>query len=178
MIKIFVAVAVVALIIFLGASFLPEPQVSPSNSTLRTEVEADPASGVEPASIPPARTLNLSAQKLVSTPAYVFEETNLQELDLSNNLLEGSLPGEIRFLKDLKVLNLSGNQFTGLPAEIGQLENLEVLNVSNNKLTGLPQELANLKKLKLLNLSGNAYSEADLEVIKKGLPASVVILTE
>lgn len=178
MVKIFAAVAVAAFIIFLGVSFLREPQVSTTSSKSNTQIESKSIEETESKSITSARTLNLSAQKLDKTPSYVFEEVSLQELDLSNNLLEGSLPGEIRFLKDLKVLNLSNNQFTGLPAEIGQLANLEVLNVANNKLTGLPQELGNLKNLRLLNLSGNSYSETDLEIIKRGLPASVVIQTE
>lgn len=177
MIKIFAAIAVLALVIFVSVSFRSEPGVS-QNSLDFNDQEADPSESFEDTTVTAARTLNLSGQKLEKTPTYVFSEVSLQELDLSNNLLEGSLPGEIRFLKSLKVLNLSNNQFTGLPAEIGQLANLEVLNVSNNQLTGLPQELGNLKNLKLLDLSGNDYSNEDLEIIKKGLPTSVVIQTE
>lgn len=99
-------------------------------------------------------------------------------LNLSGKGLSGSLKGEVHFLSNLKELNISDNNFTGLPAEVGQLSKLEVLNLSNNPLTGLPHELANLKNLKVLDLRGTNYANADLEVIKKGLPMSVQVLVD
>lgn len=123
-------------------------------------------------------TLDLSGQGLTKVPEYVFRQTALEELDLSGNVLEGALQAEIRHLKNLKILDISNNKFTGVPAEIGQLQKLEVLNLANNGLTGLPHELGNLSNLNILDLSGNAYSEADLSVIKQSLPASTVIKTE
>jgi len=121
------------------------------------------------------KKLDLSNQGLSKVPADVFSKTDLEELDLSGNRLTGAIQAEIRHLSNLRILNASNNQMTGVPAEIGQLSKLEVLDLSNNKLTGLPYELGNLKNLKRLKLSGNDYSRQDLEVIKKGLPASVVI---
>ena len=123
-------------------------------------------------------TLDLSEQSLTKVPLYVFERIDLERLDLSNNNLTGSLQAEIRHLQQLKVLDMSGNKFTGVPAEIGQLKNLETLNLSNNLITGLPYELGNLSNLKILDLSGNHYSEADLQIIKKGLPKTTIIKTE
>ena len=120
-------------------------------------------------------TLNLSSKGLIETPKYVFDRTDIETLDLSNNKLTGSLQAEIRFLQNLKVLDLSNNQFTGVPAEIGQLKNLEVLDLSNNRITGLPLELGNLSNLKVLNLKGNEYSKYDLGLIKEKLPALTVI---
>ena len=108
----------------------------------------------------------------------VFDRTEIAELDLSDNRLDGALQSQIGQLKNLKVLDLSNNRFTGVPAEIGQLTELEVLDLSRNRLTGLPNELGNLSKLKVLDLSGNTYSPADLSEIKKKLPTSVFIKTE
>lgn len=123
-------------------------------------------------------TLDLSNKGLSKVPGYVFDRTVLVGLNVSNNKLDGALQSQIGQLKNLKVLNLSNNEFTGVPAEVGQLKNLEILNLSNNKLTGLPNELGNLSNLKLLDLSGNDYSEADLAQIRAKLPASVVIVTK
>lgn len=129
--------------------------------------------------IPDTKTsLDLSQQGLSSTPQYLFERTELEELNLSHNNLTGALPAEIRQLKDLRVLNLSHNNFTGVPAEVGQLSKLEVLDLSYNQLTGLPYELGNLSNLKVLDLRGNAYATQDLVVIKQGLANDVEIYTD
>jgi len=120
--------------------------------------------------------LDLSNQNLQKIPEYVFSQTNLEELDVSNNMLTGAIKAEIRHLQNLKVLNASNNQMTGVPAEIGQLNNLQILNLSNNQITGLPYELGNLKNLKTFNLSGNSYSELDLGIIKEKLPSDVNII--
>jgi Leucine-rich repeat (LRR) protein len=121
--------------------------------------------------------LDLSGQGLTSIPSYVFNETNLEELNVSNNSLTGAIQSQVGQLKNLKVLNASNNQMTGVPAEVGQLTKLEVLDLSNNKLTGLPNELGNLKNLKTLNLSGNNYSQQDLNVILRGLSPTVNVVT-
>lgn len=120
--------------------------------------------------------LDLSNTNLDKLPMSVLNNFNLTELNISQNNITGALPAEIKDLRRLKVLNASNNLMTGVPAEIGQLKNLEVLDLSNNELTGLPNELGNLKKLRILNLSGNDYSTQDLDVIKKGLPATVEII--
>lgn len=81
-------------------------------------------------------------------------------------------------MQNLRVLNLSNNQFTGVPAEVGQLSKLEVLDLSNNPITGLPYEIGNLQNLKALNLKGTNYSKQDLEVIKEKLPSTTEILVD
>ena len=99
-------------------------------------------------------------------------------LDLSGKNLSGSLNAEIRELTNLRLLDISNNNFTGLPAEVGQLSQLEELNLSHNPLTGLPLELGNLSNLNVLDLQGTDYSEYDLGIIRENLPADTVILTD
>jgi leucine-rich repeat protein SHOC2 len=123
-----------------------------------------------------SNVLYLNAQQITKVPDYVFSQTNLEELNLSNNRLTGAVQAEIKNLQKLRILNLSNNELTGVPAEIGQLKNLQILNLANNKLTGLPYELGNLKNLQTLNISGNDYSAADLKIITDKLPAAVNIV--
>ncbi len=121
------------------------------------------------------KVLDLSNQGLERLPAEVLKMESLEELNISANKLTGALPGEIRFLKQLKKLKAGNNLMTGIPAEIGQLALLEELDFSNNQLTGLPLEIKNLTKLKILNLTGNNYSKTDLSQIKIALPNLKVI---
>ena len=119
--------------------------------------------------------LDISGQGLEKVPGEIFKRTSLESLDISHNNLTGAIPAEIRFLKNLRVLDLSDNKMTGLPAELGQLSKLETLDVSNNSLTGLPLELGKLTQLKILNLSGNDYSEYDLKLIRQKLTGTNII---
>lgn len=141
-------------------------------------VRKDGGGGEVSIEIPRGASLDLSGQGLRNVSQDVFSRTNLVSLDLSNNTLTGSLPGEIRHLKALEWLDLSNNNFTGVPAEVGQLSELRYLDLSGNDLTGLPYELGNLKNLEVLNLTGNSYAKADLVIIKQGLPSAVRIIGE
>ncbi|NCN11847.1 hypothetical protein GW937_00825 [Candidatus Kaiserbacteria bacterium] len=103
---------------------------------------------------------------------------NIQFLDLSGRGLDGSLKAEVRYLTELRELNISNNNFTGLPAEIGQLSQLQKIDLSDNPFTGLPHELGNLKNLAVIDLSGTQYAEQDLMVIRQTLPTSTIVITE
>lgn len=124
------------------------------------------------------KSVDLSGQGLKSIPSYIFNQANIEELNVSNNQLTGAIQAEVRHLSNLKILNASNNLMTGVPAEIGQLQKLEILDLSNNKLTGLPYELGNLNNLKVLNLSGNQYSKQDLDYIRSKLSQTVNIITD
>lgn len=145
---------------------------SDKEEVLDSDVITKPASETKQTS---ELTIDLSNKDLTKVPDYVFKAITTEVLNLSNNKLTGALQAEVRQLENLKVLDLSNNNFTGVPAEIGQLKNLEVLNLSGNPITGLPHELANLKNLKSLDLRGTNYSVQDLEIVRKGLPSEVII---
>jgi Leucine-rich repeat (LRR) protein len=185
MTKILIVILVIAGVIWLAAADRDVTKTADTagQTTASTSLDTRPAADVdanESTTVPvPATgeyvTIDLSGQSLISTPKYIFDRTSTQQLDLSHNNLSGSLPAEIRQLQDLRVLNLSNNNFTGVPAEIGQLQKLEVLDLSDNNLTGLPYELGNLSNLRTLDLTGNNYATQDLDVIRKSLPSTVVI---
>ncbi len=159
-----------------GCALANPPQAMESNNT-KTNTQTEQPTNTQP--IEPVQTnetLDLSNQNLQKIPASVFNQKNLEELNVSHNQLTGAIQAEIRHLQNLQVLNASYNAMTGVPAEIGQLSNLQILDLSNNQLTGLPYELGNLHNLKTLNISGNNYSEADLSVIQEKLPKDVQIM--
>lgn len=149
-----------------------------SVSSGNTEVDQVENNNSEVSVVANKLILDLHGQGLIKVPEYIFSRIGIEELNLSDNQLEGSLQAEVRHLKNLRVLNLSNNRFTGIPAEVGQLSNLEILDLSNNTLTGLPYELGNLSHLKILNLKGNKYAEVDLLIIKEKLPSTVTILVD
>jgi hypothetical protein len=74
---------------------------------------------------------------------------SLEALDVSRNLLEGTIPTSVGILTKLTFLDLLENQVGGtLPSEIGLLNQLEVLNIAYNEFTGsVPSTLANLQIL-------------------------------
>ncbi|URE06701.1 hypothetical protein MUK42_03698 [Musa troglodytarum] len=102
--------------------------------------------------------LNLSWNLLSgSIPARL--ET-VQVLDLSRNLINGSIPPEIGKAVSLKELRLEKNSLTGeIPVQIGNCSSLTTMMLSQNNLTGpLPPTLANLTNLHKVDLSFNRLS--------------------
>ena len=97
-----------------------------------------------------------------SIPLELEQLINLKFLFMDENQLNGPIPLALADLINLEHLSLSGNQLSGhIPPEIGLLLNLEYLNLSDNNLSGLiPSELALLKKLECLSLNGNGLEGA------------------
>jgi len=83
--------------------------------------------------------------------------TGLQELDISENILTGTLPEAIFQLQDLRVLNIAFNSFTGkFPGLIINLVKFQELNCFQNMFAGeLPKEMKSISKLKKLNFGQN-----------------------
>ncbi|XP_052189613.1 systemin receptor SR160 [Diospyros lotus] len=81
-------------------------------------------------------------------------------LDLSYNLLEGSIPKELGSMYYLSVLNLGHNNFSGsIPPELGGMKMLAILDLSYNRLNGLiPQSLSGLAMLGEIDFSNNNLS--------------------
>ncbi|KAL2642055.1 hypothetical protein R1flu_009642 [Riccia fluitans] len=94
----------------------------------------------------------------------------LQELDLSDNFIDGVMPQELGRLEHLTVLRLRGRIVTGsmdtramlsgsIPQELGQLQNLEELDLARNALSGsIPSVLSNCSKLFFMALYANTLT--------------------
>ncbi|XP_010539168.1 PREDICTED: receptor-like protein 12 [Tarenaya hassleriana] len=118
-------------------------------------------------------------------PSQICDLPSLEILDLSQNMLSGSIPGcllnsssslsvlDLRMnnfrgfipttlpkLCKLKNINLNGNQLQGLlPESISNCRDLEVLDVGNNGINGsFPSWLDSLQKLKVLVLRSNRFN--------------------
>lgn len=141
-------------------------------ATVTTPTPETPAA---PSAATSSTALDLSNSGLTRLPQSVFTNTAITSFDVSHNALTGSLPGEIRFLQNLRTLDASDNAMTGVPAELGQLVNLHILDLSNNQLTGLPNELGQLKQLQRLDLRGNTITKQDLDVIRASLTATEIL---
>ena len=81
----------------------------------------------------------------------------LTRLDLSHNLLAGSIPPSIEVLGELHALLLQGNQIRGsIPLGLGNLTKLHSLILHENELYGeIPSQIGNMSSLVTLNLSSN-----------------------
>ncbi|KAK7244116.1 hypothetical protein RIF29_38934 [Crotalaria pallida] len=85
---------------------------------------------------------------------------NLVNISLYGNRLTGSIPKELGNITTLKKLDLSFNKLSGkLPPELGILPQLEILFLTSNYITGnLPTSFARLTTLKHLRLGDNQFS--------------------
>ncbi|KAK6922904.1 Leucine-rich repeat-containing N-terminal, plant-type [Dillenia turbinata] len=81
-------------------------------------------------------------------------------LDLSYNMLEGSIPKELGTMYYLQVLNLAHNNLSGsIPPELGGLKQVGIIDLSHNRLEGtIPQSLTTLSLLTQIDLSNNNLS--------------------
>ncbi|KAM7262481.1 hypothetical protein ACFE04_000164 [Oxalis oulophora] len=98
-----------------------------------------------------------------SLSGHVFSPSHslmsLEELDISNNLLNGEIPMNFgSFFPNLMKLNMSSNQFQGnIPPSLGHISSLYSLDLSNNQLIGtIPKHLGKgCKSLGELILTNN-----------------------
>ncbi|GJW45035.1 kinase-like domain-containing protein, partial [Tanacetum coccineum] len=85
---------------------------------------------------------------------------NLEELNIDNCKLEGSISEKIGLLSNLTHLSLNGNQLTGnIPFSFANLTRLEYLYLFNNNLAGKIHFLfASLTRLEYIDLSKNYFT--------------------
>jgi Leucine-rich repeat (LRR) protein len=97
--------------------------------------------------------------------------TKLQQLDLSDNFLDGGVPRHLLHMSALHVLDLSNNVLSGtLPTNIARNSALEFLFLYGNQLTGeIPTSVQNLTALNHLDLSNNNNFTGPLPFFLGGL---------
>jgi internalin A len=100
------------------------------------------------------RLPDLSHLSLWTLPSEIFDECNIESLDLYDNNLTG-LPETVCQLSSLTFLDASSNRLSSLPKNFGALQNLSSLSLQENNLRVLPRDFFQLKKLKILDLSDN-----------------------
>jgi len=69
-----------------------------------------------------------------------------------------NIPRAIKFLCELRQLQLDNNNLSYLPSEIGSLSKLNYLGLSFNELSSLPQSMSQLSNLRWIGLSYNNFS--------------------
>ena len=89
--------------------------------------------------------------------------TQLSELDLSNNLLEGNLP-DLRANTSLNDFNASGNNFSGIIPSFAGLDDLQRLDLSNNQLGDTLPDLSYLPLLVELRIDSNNFVHSNFDV--------------
>ena len=96
---------------------------------------------------------------LMEVQENIGELKNLEVLNLTGNTLS-ALPESIVNLTNLKELILSGNEFKLLPNVVTKLTNLEILNLSDNPLLKLPDNLLDLSNLQQFYLTGKVVKNS------------------
>lgn len=102
----------------------------------------------------------LKSQNLVGTlPREMASLSFLQEIDLTRNFLNGTIPDEWAVLPLVNV-SLLGNSISGqIPSWIGNLTALTNLALEANQFTGpFPKELGHLRGLQKIQASSNGFS--------------------
>ncbi|XP_042513920.1 probable leucine-rich repeat receptor-like serine/threonine-protein kinase At3g14840 [Macadamia integrifolia] len=110
--------------------------------------------------LPYLQELDLSRNYLNGTIPATWASLPLVNISLLGNRLSGPIPKELGNMATLRNLTLEANQLSGhLPLELGKLVDTEKILLSSNYFTGpLPETLANLTNLRDFRISGNNFT--------------------
>ncbi|KAF7129337.1 hypothetical protein RHSIM_Rhsim10G0010700 [Rhododendron simsii] len=120
------------------------------------------------------RYLDLSQNVLnCSVPSWLYSFSGLEYLDMSFNDLKGGISHEIGNLTSVVSLDLSVNELEGeLPDTIGNLASVVTLDLSSNKIGGrLPNSIGDLCNLSFVDISNNKIG-GDLQLFKSSSKCS------
>ncbi|KAL0854342.1 hypothetical protein Bca101_059494 [Brassica carinata] len=116
------------------------------------------------------KNLSLNFNKLAGSVPTSLAKT-LVNLEVSDNLLSGSIPEGIEDYQELRLIDLGDNQLNGpLPGSLGNLPKLETLILSNNSLNGaIPESLSRIQTLSRFAANKNQFTGAIPSGITKHL---------
>ena len=113
------------------------------------------------------KKLHLSFNEFTRLPNDIFNETNLNVLELQNNKLKELNPNTFRNLFNLNKLLLNNNALIKLPAGVFKgLTNLKELYLDCNQLRHLPDNTFNETSLTLLQLQNNNLRHLTPEIFQ------------
>ena len=145
--------------------------------------------------------IDLSNQKLYTIPDSIYTMYQLEYLCLGNsftiypplsalpvkNLLPDNanqitqIAENISQLQHLKTLIVNANDLKSLPKGLMELKMLETLDISFNNNLQLNKELeilTQITSLKYLNITRTNFDQLSVDVLKKSLPATRIIIKE
>ncbi|KAK8987926.1 hypothetical protein V6N11_065531 [Hibiscus sabdariffa] len=116
-----------------------------------------------------------SSQGSLTIP--ICNSRQLQSFNASHNNLSGLIPNCLGNMSSLELLDLQGNNFTGVLPEFSKATQLWMLKVSENRLEGkLPRSLAECTKLEVLDVGNNMMRDTFPFWLEKLSVLTVLIL--
>ena len=126
----------------------------------------------EVAALSGLKWLRLNDNRLSSLPE-LKALTSLRRIYLKNNRF-AAVPEQLKDLPALTDVDISGNPVKEVPQWLAEKKGLKNLSFSRTGVTKLPEDLSAWKDLKSLQLGDLSIAPAEMERIRKALPAVAV----
>nr|KJB28132.1 hypothetical protein B456_005G029100 [Gossypium raimondii] len=120
-----------------------------------------------------------STSSQTSSTRPICNLSQLRNFDASHNNLSGTIPNCLGKMNDLLLLDLQGNNFSGMLPKFSKATHLYILKVSENRLEGkLPRSLAEYTQLEVLDVGNNKMNDTFPFWLEKLPYLTVLILRE
>ncbi|XP_065214481.1 leucine-rich repeat-containing protein 58 [Planococcus citri] len=105
------------------------------------------------------KRLDISNNHITSLPDFICSLPLSCLIAKNNRITNEGLPKSFRNFRNLKVINLSGNNLSRFPEQCLENDSVEFLYLGSNNIIDLPKEIDRLYRLKILCLGGNYLTE-------------------